>query len=115
MGLRPVISQKVGRGSTRRLCGRGTGDRLTGVVKLAAVVGSGEEGDQLALGKELVTVFNHLEKIEIQFEFPVEASIPGELCISSQSHVCEGTWPPPAEESVGQNQIHKRKEKTCQK
>ena len=43
-----------------------------------------------------------------------EASIPGELCISSQSHVCEGTWPPPAEESVGQKQIHKRKEKTYQ-
>ena len=47
----------------------GTGDRLTGVVKLAAVVGSGEEGDQLALGKELVTIFNHLEKIEIKCKF----------------------------------------------
>ena len=50
---------------------RGTGDRLTGVVKLAAVVRSGEEGDQLALGKELVTVFNHLEENRNSVQFQI--------------------------------------------
>ena len=29
---------------------------------------------------------------------PFSATLPGELCISSQSRVCEGTWPPPAKE-----------------
>jgi len=32
----------------------------TGIVKLAAVVGRAEERDQLALGEELVTVFDYL-------------------------------------------------------
>ena len=31
-----------------------------GVVELAAVVGGGEEGDQLTLGEELVPVLNNL-------------------------------------------------------
>jgi hypothetical protein len=34
---------------------------LTCVVELAAIVGCGEESDQLALGKELVPVLHHLE------------------------------------------------------
>lgn len=33
-----------------------------GIVKLAAVVGSREQRHQLPLGKELVTIFNHLEE-----------------------------------------------------
>lgn len=32
------------------------------IVKLAAVVGSREQRHQLPLGKELVTIFNHLEE-----------------------------------------------------
>ena len=39
---------------------RGVRTRLTSVVKLAAVVGGGEEGDQLALCKEFVTILHHL-------------------------------------------------------
>ena len=35
----------------------------TSVIKLSAVVGSREEGDQLALGEELVSVFYNLGKM----------------------------------------------------
>ena len=37
------------------------------------------------------------------------ATLPGELCISSQSHVCEGTWPPPAGEIRSLNICKTRK------
>lgn len=43
----------------------------TGIVKLAAVVGSGEEGDELALGEELVAVLDDLvstaDEIHVMF------------------------------------------------
>ena len=88
-------------------------DWLTSIVKLATVVWSREECDQLALCKELVTILNYLQvaigsvssfsrQLNIEwnnsFLFPFSATLPGELCISSQSRVCEGTWPPPTKE-----------------
>ena len=44
-------------------------DGLTGVVKLATVVGGGEESDQLALRKELVTILHHLQvAVRVSFQ-----------------------------------------------
>ena len=68
---------------------------LTCVVELSAVVGSGEEGDQLPLSKELIAVLHHLQTTPVTTFPTVLRILPDELYISSQSRVCVKTWPPP--------------------
>lgn len=47
---------------------------LTSIVKFTAVVGRGEQGHQLALGKELVSVLDDLVRTanQVEFMFPQE-------------------------------------------
>ena len=75
---------------------------LTSIVELATVVGCREQGDQLSLREELVTILNNLVDIRVKIDFLTIRNlffIPGELCISSRSRVCEGTWQPPSRKS----------------
>ena len=83
---------------------------LTSIVELATVVGCREQGDQLSLRKELVTILNNLVDIRVKIEFLKIRNlffIPGELCISSRSRVCEGTWQPPSRKSGCQREFQK--------
>lgn len=47
---------------------------LTSIVKFTAVVGRGEQGHQLALGKELISVLDDLMRTanQVEFVFPQE-------------------------------------------
>ena len=83
---------------------------LTSIVELATVVGCREQGDQLSLRKELVTILNNLVDIRVKIDFLKIRNlffIPGELCISSRSRVCEGTWQPPSRKSGCQREFQK--------
>ena len=42
---------------------------LTSIVELATVVGCREQGDQLSLRKELVTILNNLVDIRVKIDF----------------------------------------------